>query len=75
MLKMIRWIRLHLPISRKEYFNTMKKITLTFQAMAQSEAQHAQIEMNMMQAVEKMGKGAGGVDKGKAPKDKDPAFN
>lgn len=49
MKKLIKWIKDYMPISRKQHFETMKKITDVLQGLIQSELQHAQVEMNMGQ--------------------------
>lgn len=63
MLKLIRWVKKYLPISRKEYYAGQKKVVLALQAVAQADEQHGQIEMSLVQNMNAIQKG----NKGKKP--------
>lgn len=49
MLKLIEWIKDCLPVSRREYLETLAKVTVTLQAITQADEQRSQIQMNLVQ--------------------------
>ena len=48
-LKLIEKLKLYLPVSRKAYAEDMSKLAVVIQGLTQSEAQHSQMEMNIIQ--------------------------
>lgn len=49
--KLIEKLKGHLPISRKEYLENLAKLNIVIQGLKQSEAQHTQIELNLIQHI------------------------
>lgn len=72
MIKLIKWIKEYLPISRKEHNKSLRKITTVLKAITQADEQHSQLEMSLVQNMNALQAKKPG-EKTIVPKD-DPAY-
>ena len=53
MLEILKKLSELLPVSKREYTENMKNIVLALQGLAESDANHCQIETNLIQFLQK----------------------
>ena len=74
--KILNWIKLRLPISKKEYLEFITNINEIISGLIQEDKQHSQIEMNLIKNMDSLTL-ANQTKKAKSinRKEMDPAFN
>jgi len=73
--KIIDFLRGFLPVSRKTYMKDLQNTITVLDGLIQSEAQHSQLEMNLMANVEALKQNAQQKQTKNGKNTRDPAYN
>lgn len=68
MKKLIEKLKAYLPVTKKVYEKDIKNLIIALQGLSQSEAQHSQMEMNLIQKLNSLQQTKSTPDKKSAPK-------